>query len=166
MLTITFLACIAATDKAPTDTADSGDTGAVGDSDDTADSADTHESHDTAAPEYGSVAGTTGIQLDFTFTQTADSADVIRYGFWTNNERITPPEIIGETPAVFPSSLVVELAAGTYYGGAFLDVGGDNADRPDSTEDFVDNWEDSGGLLYAIPVESGFTTTGVLLQFG
>lgn len=161
------------------DDTETGDTGGSGDtsadtgtpdtdtdtgSDTSRDSGETGETGGAVTPEYVFVAGPTAIQLDFTSTGSAGASDVVRYGLWQNADMDGFPGATGELAAEFPSSIVVEVAAGLWYCGTFLDLGGDNATGP-GAEDITARWENEGDIAYGIEVRDGFTTQGVTLAF-
>ena len=158
----------AATETGDTGVADSGDTNDTDTNDTDTNDTGTNDTDTGSDPEpvYGYAAGPTGILFEMNYAGVPAAEDVIRYGLWTNGDRLTPPEVMGVAEATFPSSVTIEVAAGTWYGGAFLDVGGDNGDLPDESEDFVSNWDDSLDRLWPIPVQEGSTTTGITLTFG
>ena len=176
MLLILQLACESSssesgsTDTGGTDTGDA-DTDSDSDTDSDADSdtdTDTDTAHtgdtSTGNPEYVFVEGTTGVQLDFTYSGTPGASDLIMYGLWGNADMDGAPGATGSTAATFPSSVTVEVAAGMWYCGAFLDVGGDSTGGP-GDGDISARWASEGDIAYGIEVRDGYTTTGVTMAF-
>lgn len=176
MLLLLALACDSGgDDSGSTDTssADTADTNSDGDTDndsdtDTDSDSDTDTAHtgDTgeSSPIYLFTAGTTGVQLDFTYTGTPGASDVIRYGLWNNSDMQGEPGAIDALAAVFPATVVAEVAAGMWYCGAFLDVDGDSTTGP-GTGDYAARWASSGDVAWGIEVRDGYTTSGVTLDF-
>lgn len=172
MFFLTLLACTS------DDTGDSGieadtgtdtgtDTGeSAGDTEETGDTGprETGETGSDPAPEYVFVAGPTGIQLDFSSSLVPVEGEMIRCGVWGDIDFAGQPDAFGETPAVFPSSLVMEVPEGGWYTSAFFDLGGNSPTGP-GAEDITARWEAESGIAYQVEVRDGFTTTGLSLTF-
>ncbi len=160
---IALLACPSDDKDTATDTADTGDADADTDADtdtDTAIDTDT----DSGQDQLDFVDGPTGYQLDFTYTGTVSSGDMIRCGSWTGADLSGMPSEFQNFDASFPTSELVEIAAGTWYAGCYIDFGGDDTAGP-GEEDIGTYYGPADGAPYPIEVYDGKTTIGAYVDF-